>query len=76
MVLAGLGAGNGGEMRDSERYQAQAQFVLRMAAKAETPSERRVYLEIAEGWKQLASEAARTERRQRPPERRSFARDD
>ena len=59
-------------MRDSERYQAQAQFVLRMAAKAETAAERGVYLQIAEGWKQLATEAARTERGNRPPEPRSF----
>ena len=59
-------------MRDSERYQAQAQFVLRMAAKAETPAERSVYLQIAEGWKQLATEAAHLERGNRPPEPRSF----
>ena len=59
-------------MRDSERYEAQARFVLGMAAKAQTKAERRVYLQIAEGWKQLAAEAAHSERGTRPPEPRSF----
>jgi hypothetical protein len=60
-------------MRDSERYDAQADAVFRMAARAESPAEKQVYLSIAEGWRKLAAEAARNERRpQRPPEPRSF----
>jgi hypothetical protein len=66
-----------GEMRDSERYQAQAETVLRLAARAESAAERRVYQNIADGWKRLAAEAARNERREvRPPEPRSFGSDD
>ena len=64
-------------MRDSERYEAQAQLVLTMAAKAINEAEREVYLKIAEGWTRLAAEAARNERRQeqnRPAEPRSFRR--
>ena len=63
-------------MRDSERYEAQAQFVLRKAARAQTAGERRVYLQIAEGWKLLAAEAARLEHGTRAPEPRSFRDDD
>jgi hypothetical protein len=62
-------------MRDSQRYEAQAQLVLRMAARAESTAERQVFLNIADGWKKLAEEAARNERRRgevRPPETRSF----
>jgi hypothetical protein len=59
-------------MRDSERYEAQAQTVLRMAAKAGSAAEKQVYLNIADGWTRLAAEAARNERRARPPEQRSF----
>jgi hypothetical protein len=62
-------------MRDSKRYQAQAELVLRMAARAESPAERQVFLNIADGWKRLAEEAARNERQNegaRPPEPRSF----
>ncbi|MFI4964565.1 MAG: hypothetical protein ACHP9T_04275 [Caulobacterales bacterium] len=60
-------------MHDSERYEAQADAVLRMAARAESPAERQVCLDIAEGWRKLAAEAARNERRgERPPEPRSF----
>jgi hypothetical protein len=62
-----------GEMRDSERYQAQAETVLRMAARADSQAERQVYLSIADGWTRLAAEAARNERQGlRPSERRSF----
>jgi hypothetical protein len=63
-------------MRDSQRYEAQAQLVLRMAARAESPAERQVFLNIADGWKRLAEEAARNERQSeagRPPETRSFS---
>jgi hypothetical protein len=66
-------------MRDSERYQAQAQFVLKMAVRAGNAAEKQVYLNIAEGWKKLAAEAARHERQNegaRPPEARSFQSDD
>ena len=66
-------------MRDSQRYAAQAELVLRMATRAESPAEREVCLNIAEGWKKLAAEAARNERRrdgERPPEPRSFRSDD
>ena len=60
-------------MRDSERYDAQADAVFRMAARAENPAEKQVYLSIAEGWRKLAAEAARNERQpSRPPEPRSF----
>ena len=59
-------------MRDSERYEAQAQTVLRMAAKAGSAAEKQVYVNIADGWKRLAAEAARNERQSRPPEERSF----
>jgi hypothetical protein len=60
-------------MRDSERYDAQADAVFRLAARSENPAERQVYLSIAEGWRKLAAEAARNERRaRRPPEPRSF----
>jgi hypothetical protein len=66
-------------MRDSRRYAAQAELVLRMAARAESRAEREVFLNIADGWKRLAEEAARNERRQegnRPSEPRSFRSDD
>jgi hypothetical protein len=63
-----------GRMRDSQRYEAQAETVLRLAARAESTAEKEVYLSIAEGWKRLAAEAARNERQGgRPAERRSFA---
>jgi len=55
-------------MRDSERYLAHAETVTRMAARAESPAERDVYLTIAEGWRKLAAEVKRHE----PPEPRSF----
>src|SRR5436190_2126792 len=48
-------------MRDSKRYEAQADIVLRMAARAESTAERNVFLDIADGWKRLAEEAARNE---------------
>ena len=50
-------------MRDSERYMAQAEAVLRMAARAGNPAERQVYETIAEGWTKLAGEARRNEGR-------------
>jgi hypothetical protein len=48
-------------MKDSERYLAQAETVLRMAARADSAAEREVYLSIAEGWRKLAAEVMRTE---------------
>ena len=62
-------------MRDSERYEAQAQAVLRMAARAGSPVEKDVYLSIADGWRRLAAEAARNEHRI-DPEERSFSQKD
>jgi hypothetical protein len=56
-------------MRDSERYLAQAEQVIRMAARAESPAEKEVYLSIAEGWRRLAAEVLRNEA---PGESRSF----
>jgi len=58
-------------MKDSERYLAQAEVVMRLAAKAETPAEKDVYLSIAEGWRRLAIEVQRHEV---APEERSFKR--
>ena len=48
-------------MRDSERYMAQAQAVLRMAARTGSAAEKQVYETIAEGWTKLAAEARRNE---------------
>lgn len=48
-------------MRDSERYLAQAETVMRMAARADSPAEREVYLTIADGWRKLAAEVQRHE---------------
>lgn len=62
-------------MRESERYKAQAEAVMRMAARAASRSERRVYETIAEGWRKLANEARRNEQHDEPrivPEMRSF----
>jgi hypothetical protein len=56
-------------MRDSERYLAQADVVLRLAARADSPAEKEVYLSIAEGWRKLAAEVMRNEV---PEEQRSF----
>jgi hypothetical protein len=50
-------------MRDSERYIEQAEAVMRMAGKAASDAERDVYLSIADGWRRLAAEASRSERR-------------
>ena len=64
-------------MRDSERYEAQAETVVRMAAKASSAAEREVYEKIADGWRKLAAEARRNER-QSPrvaDEQRSFTRE-
>jgi hypothetical protein len=49
-------------MRNSERYEEQAEAVMRMAAKAGSEAEREVYLNIADGWRRLAAEAVRNER--------------
>ena len=63
-------------VRDSRRYEQQAETVMRLAAKAESAAEKQVYVDIAEGWRQLATEAARHELRdakeQAPREVRSF----
>ena len=62
----------------SDRYRAQAEVVMRLAAKADSPAEQGVYLSIAEGWRKLAAEALRNERQdlpQSPKERRSFRHD-
>lgn len=64
-------------MRDSERYMAQAEAVMRMAARAASPAEREVYETIAEGWRKLAGEARRNEQhddalpRERPERQRA-----
>ena len=66
-------------MRDSERYEAQAEAVVRMAAHAGSDAEKEVYLNIADGWRRLAAEAARNEKRAEgsiAPEPRSFSRQD
>jgi len=62
-------------MRDSERYEAQARTVLKLAAHAGDTPEKDVYLTIAEGWRKLAAEAARNEARVEP-ESRTFRRAD
>lgn len=62
-------------MRDSERYLAQADDVARLALRAESPAEKEVYLNIAEGWRKLAAEAFRNEQQGQPrrtEEPRSF----
>lgn len=62
-------------MRDSDRYIAQAETVMRMAARAASPAEREVYETIADGWRRLAAEARRNERHDEPriaPEPRTF----
>jgi hypothetical protein len=56
-------------MRDSERYMQQAESVLRLAARASSPAERRVYETIAEGWRKLAGEARRNEQHDEPVSR-------
>ena len=64
-------------MRDSERYEAQAETVARMAARAHSEAEKQVYINIAEGWRKLAAEAARNERQsggRALGEQRSFGR--
>ena len=59
-------------MRDSDRYREQAETVMRLAAKADSPAEREVYASIADGWRKLADEAARNEGHALPDETRSF----
>ena len=66
-------------MRDSERYEAQAEAVVRMSARAGSDAEKEVYLNIADGWRRLAAEAARNEERAKgsvAPEPRTFSRQD
>lgn len=48
-------------MRDSDRYMAQAEAVLRLAGRAGSPAEKQVYETIAQGWRKLAGEAKRDE---------------
>jgi hypothetical protein len=53
----------------------QAEVVMRLAAKADSPAEKHVYLSIADGWRKLAAEALRNERQDQPQaarEHRSF----
>ena len=50
----------------SDRYRLQAEVVMRLAAKAGSPAEKEVYLQIAEGWRKLAAEALRNERQDLP----------
>ena len=45
---------------------------MRLAAKAGSPAEKEVYLQIADGWRKLAAEALRNERQDTPAEPRSF----
>jgi hypothetical protein len=60
------------DLSSSDRYRAQAEVVMRLAAKAESAAEKEVYLSIAEGWRKLAAEALRNERQDIPPETRTF----
>ena len=62
-------------LSSSDRYRMQAEVVMRLAAKAGSPAEKQVYLQIAEGWRKLAAEALRNERQEVPRERRSFKHD-
>ncbi len=51
---------------------------MRLAAKAGSPAEKQVYLQIADGWRKLAAEALRNERQDTPhpaAETRSFRHD-
>jgi len=63
------------DLSSSDRYRMQAEVVMRLAAKADSPAEKEVYLSIADGWRKLAAEALRNERQDRPPEDRSFRHD-
>lgn len=52
---------------------------MRLAAKAGSPAEKDVYIQIADGWRKLAAEALRNERQELPvppAETRSFRRRD
>lgn len=60
------------DLSSSDRYRMQAEVVMRLAAKADSPAEKEVYLSIADGWRKLAAEALRNERQDRPPEKRTF----
>ncbi|MGA0605329.1 hypothetical protein ACO2Q0_04950 [Phenylobacterium sp. VNQ135] len=57
-------------MRNSKRYEEQAEAVSRLAARAASEAEREVYLNIADGWRKLAAEAIRNERHDYGPARR------
>jgi len=51
---------------------------MRLAAKAGSPAEKEVYLQIADGWRKLAAEALRNERQDMPQpskETRTFRHD-
>jgi hypothetical protein len=48
---------------------------MRLAARAESPAEREVYLSIAEGWRRLAAEALRHEKQETVAEERRTFRD-
>lgn len=63
------------DLSSSDRYRRQAEVVMRLAAKADSPAEREVYLSIADGWRRLAAEALRNEQQDRPRETRTFRRD-
>jgi len=65
-------------INSSDRYRMQAEVVMRLAAKAGSPAEKEVYLQIAEGWRKLAAEALRNELQDTPrvaAEARSFRHD-
>lgn len=63
------------DLSSSDRYRMQAEVVMRLAAKAESATEKEVYLSIADGWRRLAAEALRNERQDVAPEKRSFRHD-
>jgi len=50
-------------MQDSARYFDQAEAIRRLAIKADSEAERRIYDTIAEGWRKLGLEARRSELR-------------
>jgi hypothetical protein len=63
----------------SDRYRKQAEVVFRLAARAESPAEKDLYLSIADGWRKLAAQALRHELAESghvAAEPRSFSEDD
>lgn len=74
-ILAGYPSVDPDSASISDRYRQQAEVVMRLAAKAESPAEKDVYLSIAEGWRKLAAEALRNERQDLPRETRTFRHD-